>query len=50
MNDYRLQSQYMQQPSKPQTVPEARGIGGLSYLIWLVNDFNNSLKKGVISY
>ena len=33
MNDYRLQSQYMQQPSKPQTVPEARGIGGLSYLI-----------------
>ena len=33
MNDYRLQSQYMQQPSKTQTIPEARGIARLSYLI-----------------
>jgi len=33
MNDYRLQSQYLQQPSNTQIVPEARGIAGLSYLI-----------------
>ena len=33
MNDYRLQSQYLQQPSNTQIVPEARGIARLSYLI-----------------
>ena len=33
MNDYRLQNQYIKQPSKTQTVRESRGIAGLSYFI-----------------